>query len=133
MVEVLSPLTVRLELPYSLHRIHDVFHISKLKPFKDSQRNYPTRQQTDRPPPEVQGDDPEYEVDRVLGKRQVLISQGRGRRRVPIVQYLVSWVGYSMEESSWEDEENLLNAPEAISDYEQSLWTDPVPAGSNDD
>ena len=132
-LEVLSPLTVRLELPPSLRRIHDVFYVGKLKPFKDSQRSYPTRQQLDRPPPQVQGDDPEWEVEKVLDKRVVLVGQGRGRPKLALTQYLVHWLGYPTEQDSWEDEENLLNAPEAISDYEQSLWTDPVPAGSNDD
>lgn len=127
-VEVLSPLTIRLELPRSLSKIHDVFHVSKVKLFKDSRNEYPNRIQVNRPPPIIADDHPEYEVEQILGKREVLVSQGKGKRRLAAIQYLVSWKGYSMEESSWEDEANLENAQESIAEYEQMLRDEEDPA-----
>jgi len=67
---------------------------------------------TDSPPPPVitSNTAPLYEVERVLGKRC------RGNR----IQYLVKWVGYEDHENSWEPEENLAEAQDAITKWEQT-------------
>jgi Chromo (CHRromatin Organisation MOdifier) domain len=41
----------------------------------------------------------------------------KGKRK----QYLVKWKGYPMHESSWEPEENLKKAKEALSEYHAGL------------
>lgn len=36
------------------------------------------------------------------------------------LQYLVKWVGYTDKDNSWEPKKNLMNAREAMEDYEKS-------------
>ncbi|KAJ9056880.1 hypothetical protein DSO57_1028193 [Entomophthora muscae] len=50
-------------------------------------------------------------VEAILGYRKV-------RNQV---QYLVSWVGYPPESSSWELAKNLANAPDLITQYRQQV------------
>jgi hypothetical protein len=117
-LEVPSAVTVKLELPQSLSRIHDVLHISKVKLYKESQVEFPGRQQLDRPPALV-GDDNQYTVEYVIGKRQRYVPSGKGRRRrrSRVTEYLVVWEGYPMEEASWVLEDDIN--PEMIVDFEQ--------------
>jgi len=53
----------------------------------------------------------EFEVEQIVGKQ--IISD--------VVFYQVKWKGFSLEETTWEPEENLENAPMKIKDYENSL------------
>ena len=53
------------------------------------------------------GDEIEYEVEKVLGKKKI---QGRDH-------YLIKWKGYSNEDNTWEPSENLLNAQDALKDF----------------
>ncbi len=105
----LGPLTVlarigavayKLQLPPSLARLHDVFHVSLLKPFEGAA-------QPPREPVFSCGDDVEYEVERIASHR----TTRRGR------QYLVHWTGYPTFESTWEKEENLANANDILQAY----------------
>ena len=85
----IGTLAYRLDLPESMSKIHAVFHVSKLKPYKASGRV--------QPPPvpiEIEGE-LEYEVERVLDKRVV-----KRRRRSDAVEYLVKWLGYVIREFS---------------------------------
>ena len=89
----------RLDLPESMSRIHPVFHVSKLKPYKASGRV--------QPPPvpiEIEGE-LEYEVECILDKR----INKRSRRR-DSVEYLVKWLGYGHEHNSWEPAKAVANA-----------------------
>jgi hypothetical protein len=67
--EVKGDVNVVLELPASM-RIHTTFHVEKLKRFVPSGRDWPGRQQLDRPAPvlNAEGND-QYEVEYFLGKR----------------------------------------------------------------
>lgn len=47
--------------------------------------------------------EPEWEVDFVLDKRYD--------------KYLVKWKGYDVSEATWEPEENLENAKQALEDF----------------
>jgi len=49
-----------------------------------------------------------YEVEKILDKS---FSNGK-------IKYLIKWVGYPKEESTWEPLENLSNILEMITDYE---------------
>ena len=49
----------------------------------------------------------EYEVEAIIDSR---LSQGK-------LQYLVKWKGYPNEEMTWEAEENLGNARDAVEDF----------------
>ena len=97
----------RLELPESMHRIHPVFHVSKIKPYKASGRV--------QPPPvpiEIEGE-LEYEVERILDKR----IKKRGRRK-NYTEYLVKWLGYGHEHNSWESAKSVANAQELVQAFE---------------
>ena len=115
-IKVLSPLNYKLQLPLSL-RIHNVFHISKLKLYRDGSIEFPTRLiQNDRPPPHELTDDGKdelWEVEKILDKRERKI----GRSRKLIIEYLVLWKGYPEYEATWEPEKNLLKAKQAIQTF----------------
>ena len=108
---VVSAVAYELKLPASMFRVHPVFHVSKLKPYRDGSARFPTRRQLPtRPSASVLPDTNEeaWEVERVVGKRVV-----RGS-----VQYLVLWKGYPEWERTWEPEHNLRYARHAVQAYE---------------
>ena len=92
-----------------MSKIHVVFHVSKLKPYKASGRV--------QPPPvpiEIEGE-LEYEVERVLDKRIV-----KRRKKDRVVEYLVKWLGYGHEHNSWEPAKALANAQELVQLFENT-------------
>ena len=101
----------RLELPASV-RLHPVFNVSQLRPYRQSTATFPGRV-TEPQPPVVVDEEEEYEVEEILGHRDR--RKGRGTRR----EYLVQWLGYSSLHNSWEPVENLKNAQEKIYRYHQ--------------
>lgn len=116
-IAVPSTLTVTLELPNALSRIHNVFHVSKVKLYQDADMEFPGREQLDRPPPVVD-EDQQFTIDQVIGKRIVYVRRGRGRRKVKQTEFLVLWVGYPIAEASWVKEEDI-NHPAAIIEFEE--------------
>ena len=111
----LTPLAYELDLPSTLP-IHPVFHISKLRPHRSSDRFDPHRPPPpDRPPPEVIDQEEEYEVEAI---RQHRFSKWRGRM---YKQYLVKWRGYPEWENTWEWEDTLTNSHQVVEEYEQSI------------
>jgi len=112
--KVVSPVAYELELPASM-RIHPVFHVSKLKAFRDGQQEFPQRPDpAPRPDPEVMPDGvEEWEVECVLDMRTRRLGRGRATR----TEFLVKWKGYPDHESTWEPEENMANARDAIQDF----------------
>jgi hypothetical protein len=115
-IAVPSAVTVKIELPQQLANIHDVFHISKVKLYKDADMEFPARQQLDRPPPVI-AENQEYEVESVIGKRLRYVGQGRNRRRAKQFEYLVVWLGYPIEEATWVKESNITE--ECKAEFEQ--------------
>jgi hypothetical protein len=113
--EVISPLNVKLELPKKL-RIHNMFHVSQLKRYTPSDRDFPHRQQLDRPVPvdeDLEGNQ-YWDVEAIIGIRR----KKKGQRHV--TQYLTKFTGYPMSESEWLDCSQLTNDPEMqklIDDY----------------
>lgn len=85
----------KLELPETL-KIHPVFHVSLLKPYRASGKVQP-------PPPPIleENDELSFEVERVLAH------EIRGSRTRPQKYYLIKWLGYGLEHNSWEPEKNL--------------------------
>ena len=86
-------------------KVHPVFNTVKLRPFtKDtiSGRNPPSR-----PPPVINGDNPEWEVEYIKDSR---LQRGK-------LQYLVKWKGYAQEESTWEPEECVKNSQSLVKDF----------------
>lgn len=90
--------TYELELPSSL-RVHPVFHVSLLKPYKSDGSVQP-------PPLPLSVDEtgPLFEVETVL------------KYRTKTQRYLIQWKGYGKEHNTWEPERNINAA--AL----QSFW-----------
>jgi len=110
--KMVSPVAAHLQLPESM-KIHPVFHISLLKRF--NKRPEHLNQPEDSPPPPIFiQDHEEYEVEKILDKKET--RRGRGLA----VRYLVQWKGYPLSDATWEPLSNLGNAKEAIEDYERS-------------
>jgi hypothetical protein len=92
-------LSYRIALPPHLKRMHNVFHISALKPYHRNKAYQPP------PLPELIEGELEWEVDWIEATRF------EGSRR----QYLVHWTGYS--EPQWESVGNLTNCPEKLKEF----------------
>jgi hypothetical protein len=107
--KVTSPVNYELDLQDQLN-IHPVFHVSLLKPYKHSPSEFGEREQA-RPPPIVIEGEEEYEIDKIVDKRN-------HRRRT---EYLVKWKGYDQSESTWLPAEELVHAKEALQEFEDSL------------
>lgn len=115
-IQRIGEVAYKLKLPEQW-KIHPVFHISKLKPNNDDLQHFPDRhREVTRPPPVLQENEnqQEYEVDRIVGVRT------RKKGKKAIKEYLVLWKGYPEWERTWESENNLQNAQQAISDFETS-------------
>jgi len=85
-------LAFQLDLPLEMLRLHPVFHVSLLEPYHPP-TNIPGRVVPPPPPTFLDGKNsvPWMEVDKILDCRKI------GRR----FDYLVSWVGCSVDKNSW--------------------------------
>ena len=83
-------------------KIHDVFHVSLLRPYVADGRVQP-------PPLPVFEEGASYEVERVLSH------EDRGSRSRPKKFYLIKWLGYALEHNSWEPECNF--SVEVLKEY----------------
>ena len=97
-----------LDLPDAL-RIHDVFHVSLLRPYASDGTIQP-------PPPILIEDEEHFEVDRILDHMDRKLRQKGNKREFP-----VRWLGYVPEHNSWEPEENLQDCQETLGNYWKSL------------
>jgi hypothetical protein len=89
-------------------RIHPVFHVSLLEPYRSDGRVQP-------PPIPIKLEGHlEYEVECILDHR----FSDKKRQRL---SYLISWKGYGLEHNSWEPEANVANAPYLIGEYWQRI------------
>ena len=104
----LSPINYQLTLPEQW-KIHDVFHVDLLTPYRETEfhgANYA------RPPPDLVGDEEQYEVEQVLSER----NHGRWKKK----QYLVKWKGYPDSDNQWLDAKDMENAQELIAEFHDS-------------
>ena len=102
---IISPTAIHLSLPPTW-KIHPVFHVSKLRPFKEDRLLHPDAYT--RPPPDIIDGVDQYEVETILDSRL----RGRG------LQYLVHWKGYPHEDNTWEPRSRLLeDCPDLLTDF----------------
>jgi predicted aspartyl protease/transposase InsO family protein len=108
-----SDVDYALDLPAHWKK-HPVFHTSLLKRHVDHSEEFPNRH-IEIPEPDIASDgELEYEVQRILQKRER--KYGRGKR----TEYLVKWKGYDDSSNSWEPMSNLQNVPRLIKQFEKS-------------
>ena len=101
-IERIGNLAYKLDLPETM-RIHDVFHVSLLKPYYNDGRALPP------PPPEVIEDEPEWEVERILDHRVIK------HKKTSKVEYLIRFLGYGPEHDVWQDD--VSNCPRIVKKY----------------
>jgi hypothetical protein len=106
---VVSPVAFKLRLPKHM-RIHNVFHVSLLKPYK---RDGPVQPP---PPPDIIDDEFEYEVEAVLAHRERRVRSRKKSKKIAR-EYIVKWVGYGDINNTWEPEEHLEHARERLQEY----------------
>lgn len=120
---VVNPVAYKLDLPPTM-KVHNVFHVSVLQPWR-TDKEFPSHRAGPARPPPVDESGDQWEVDYLLDKR--IRRLGRGKR----VEYLVRWTGYGPEDDTWEPLSNLSGAQEAIAAYEAAHpATSEVPARS---
>ena len=105
-----GPAAVQLELPPG-YKIHDVFHVSLVKPYKARKEggNY-------QPPPALIVDGNVFwSVNMILRHRDRKI----GRKTVR--EFLVSWEGYGPEYDTWEPESALRESSAVEGEVERYL------------
>ncbi|KAH7422533.1 hypothetical protein KP509_12G013000 [Ceratopteris richardii] len=109
----INPVTFKLHLPSTM-KIHPVFHVSMLEPYKIS----PLRGERPSPSPPMEIDDhEEFEVEHVLDSR---ISRGT-------LEYLIHWKGYDISDRTWEPIENLQRAPIKVREFHNKNPMKPRP------
>jgi hypothetical protein len=128
---------VELNLPPEWTRVHNVFHVSLLKPYHGKASTAGTTNTEGKPgqqqdsvvgPPPVQWleGEPLYRAERILNHRVAKIGY-----RKPTVEYLVKWEGYSDEHNTWEPRSNLLTCSELIKAYKTAAGL-PITKGDDD-
>ena len=81
-------------------RLHPVFHVSALRKYV----NPDASREISRPSADAHQ---EFEVEKIIGTRT-----RKGKR-----QFLVAWLGYDVSEATWEPEEGLTNAKDAVAEF----------------
>jgi hypothetical protein len=84
----------KLDLPEHM-KIHDVFHVSLLHPYKSDGRRH-------MPPPELVDGEYEFTVQSITAHRVSVVGGKRQQARRTKVEYLVTWDGYGREHDTWE-------------------------------
>jgi len=96
----INDVAYKLDLPASM-KIHPVFHVSLLKPYKASGSVQP-------PPPILIDGVEEFEVEQILQSRP---------HRSGKEEFLIKWKGYGFEHCTWEKLSNLTNCPQVLADF----------------
>jgi hypothetical protein len=89
-------LNYTIELPPEMRRVHNVFHVEKLRRYLDPKLHFKDRKGVSRPPPIITEKGEEFELEAALDVRV------KGTATKPRVEFLIQWAGYGQEEASWE-------------------------------
>jgi len=101
---IISSNAIELELPKSI-KIHPVVNVSRVRLYKPQVEG----QKKILPKPVIIKGEEEFKVEKILNKRMI-----RGKEK-----FLVRWKGYTAEEDTWENRENLENAKELVEESER--------------
>jgi len=100
---------VELELP-SIVKIHLVVNVSRICRYVGQVEG----QKKEQLAPVIIKEEEEWEVERILNKRQVREKD----------KYLVCWKGFMVESNTWEGRKNLKNIKEVIKEFEKEYMED---------
>jgi len=104
-VKVINEVAYQIQLPMGW-RIHDVFHVSLLKPYYSNGKHPP-------PPPALLVDgEEEFEVEEILSHEPRSKTKGDNK-----VKLLIKWKGFGHENNTWEPFKNMQNAPVSLREY----------------
>jgi len=94
-------------------KIHPVFHVSLLEPYRASNR--PNREQPPRDPEDIEGD-LEWEIERIVKSEIISYTRKVQGRDKPMkeLRYFVKWKGCAEDENTWEPLEGMGNAQEEV-------------------
>jgi hypothetical protein len=95
---------VQLELPKEWNRMHDVFHISLVKPYQQREGDNVTPDAKPPPPIDWLDNEPLWDVESIVGHER----SGTGRRQN--IKFLVRWKGYGPEHDTLEPRKNLMGS-----------------------
>ncbi|GBG68543.1 hypothetical protein CBR_g3087 [Chara braunii] len=109
-----SPVSFRVKLPDYLRRarVHDVYHVSLLHPYRRPSEHFAGRPY-ERPPPIMVDGHEEFLVSDIIGRRVT-------DDNPPHVEYLVRWKGYPDEEATWEHLEHLQHTRMLVRAYDRA-------------
>ncbi|GBG85461.1 hypothetical protein CBR_g40103 [Chara braunii] len=96
-----SPVNFRVKLPDYLRqaRVHDVYHVSLLRPYRRPSERFAGRPY-ERPPPIMVDGHEEFVISDIVSRRVIDDTP-------PRIEYLVRWKGILDEETTWEHLEHL--------------------------
>jgi len=101
---IISSNMIELELPKSI-KIYPVVDVSRVQLYKSQVEG----QKKISPKPVIIKGEEEFKVEKILNKRTV-----RGKKK-----FLVRWKGYTAEEDTWENRENLENTKGLVEEFER--------------
>jgi len=101
---IVSSNTIELELSKSI-KIHPVVNTSRVQLYKPQVEG----QKRMLPKPVIIEGEEEFEVEKISNKRIVREKE----------KFLVRWKGYTAEEDTWENKENLENAKELVEEFKK--------------
>ncbi|GBG86325.1 hypothetical protein CBR_g41319 [Chara braunii] len=109
-----SPVSFRVKLPDYLRQthVHNVYHVSSLRPYRRPSERFAGRP-CERPPPIMVDGHEEFLVSDIIGRRVT-------DDNPPHVEYLVRWKGYPDEEATWEPLEHLQHARMLVRVYDRA-------------
>jgi hypothetical protein len=103
----------KLKIPETWEAIHPVFHESLLTPYNTPA--FPSQKKKPPPPPVIIGEEPEYEVEKIID------SKHHNRRLL----FLVRWKGEGPESDTWEPRVNLKNSKKLLEAFHKRYPTKP--------
>ena len=110
--EIVNSRSVRLQLPPTMGRLHPVFHVSLLEPYRAN--TIPGRTMPPPPTIEIDGNE-EYEVEEIWN------SKFRGSQ----LWYLIKFKGY--QDPEWHPAANAENSPEVMANFHSRFPHKPGP------